>query len=242
MPTAGLPSRASSASTADTYRRQPLSAGTASETSGVCADASHSTRTPRSSATGRTRPPTRSVYSPIRLTRPGAQNVRNGGLATGGDLAAACDRVERDGCEEDQAGGDVLAGVRVADEVDAVADHADDQTAEERAADTPPPAEEAHAADHGCGDRVEQNGSAARREVDRVETRGEDDPAERSHRARDHEHEDADQFHVDAGAARRLRVATHRVDMPAEPRSARDVAAEHDDEEDDQPDERDAAR
>ena len=77
---AGRPSAASSASTAadePSPRGIVARAGEARPTSSdVRCDGAQSRRTPRSSATGKTSPPTRSVNSPMRLTRPGAQNAR----------------------------------------------------------------------------------------------------------------------------------------------------------------------
>src|SRR5438105_15755518 len=170
-----------------------------------------------------------------------ARLVTRSSLTTRGRLAAARHGVERHGGEEDDPGGDELHRVGVADEVDAVRDHPDDQPAEERAADPSAAAEEADAADHRRRDRVEQDRAAAGRRVDRVQPRGEDDPAESGHRARDHEDEDPDELDVDAGPAGGLGVAADRVDVAAKGRPAGDVRAEDDYEEDDQADERNAA-
>src|SRR3954471_12514259 len=79
IPTGGRPSSASSASTARTNLPQSASSlvpANASDVSSVRSAATQSMRTPRSSATGSTSPPATSVYSPIRFTRPGAQNER----------------------------------------------------------------------------------------------------------------------------------------------------------------------
>src|SRR5256885_2533010 len=160
-------------------------------------------------------------------------------LASRRRLPAAQHRVERNGGEEDDAGGDELDCVGVADEVDSVGDHADDQAAEERAADAATAAEEADATDHGRGDRVEQNGAAAGAfETDAVEARGEDDPTHGCHRAGDHEDQDSDQLDVDPSPARGFGVAADGVDVAAEGRPAGHVSAKHDEEDDDQPDER----
>ena len=121
------------------------------------------------------------------------------------------------------AGGDVLDPVGRADQVGAVADHADDQAAEERAADAPAAPEEADAADHGGRDGIEQDRAAADGQIDPVEAGGEDDPAEAGHRPGDDEAENPDQLDVDAGAARSLGVAADRVDVTPEGRPACEV-------------------
>src|ERR687884_845074 len=110
-------------------------------------------------------------------------------LAAGSSLAAARDGVERHRGEEDEPGGDELDGVGGAHEVDPVAHHPDDQPAEERAAHAPAAAEEADAADHRSGDRVEEQRAAAGRQIDRVQARGKYDSTEPGHSARDHEDE-----------------------------------------------------
>src|SRR5512133_1106720 len=164
------------------------------------------------------------------------------GSAAGGGLAVPRDRVERHRGEQDRPGRDVLDPVGRADKVGAVADHPDDQAAEERPADPAAAAEEADAADHSRRDRVEQERAAAEGQVDRVQAGREDDTAQAGTGAGDREAEDADQLHVDAGTAGGLGVATHGVDVPAEGRSAREVREEHDHEHHDQPDQRHAAR
>ena len=64
-------------------RRGPAASSQRSERSEIASAGTTSRRTPRSSATGSTSPPTRSVYSPIRFTRPGAQNrARRSSAAT----------------------------------------------------------------------------------------------------------------------------------------------------------------
>src|SRR5205814_5979304 len=127
----------------------------------------------------------------------------------------------------------------VADEIDAIRDHADDQAAEEGAADPAAAAEEADPADHGRRDRVEQDCAATGAfETDAVEAGGEDDASHCGHRTGDHEDEDPDQLDVDPRAPGSLGVAANRVDVAAESRPAGDVSREHDEEDDDQSDER----
>ena len=77
----------------------------------------------------------------------------------------------------------------------------------------------------------EQQRPAADVEVDGVHVRGEDDPADAGHRARDHEDEDPDPGDVDAGAARGLGVPADRVDVPAEGRPLRKVGQPHEEDE-----------
>src|SRR5919109_4749561 len=65
--------------------------------------------------------------------------------------AAAADRVQADRQDEDDAGGDVLGRLGLADEVEAVLDAADHQCPEKRVVDAAAAAEQARAADDRRG-------------------------------------------------------------------------------------------
>ena len=65
-------------------------------------------------------------------------------------------------------GDDVDDARRYPADVEPVRDRRDHERSEERAPHLAAAAEEAHAADHGGGDRVEQQRAAAEREGDRV--------------------------------------------------------------------------
>ena len=80
------------------------------------------------------------------------------------------------------------------------------------------------------------------RERDRVDLRGEDDAADAGRRARDHEDEDADARDVDARAARRLGIASGRVDVPAERRPLREERQQDEEDDEDHAGERQAER
>ena len=154
------------------------------------------------------------------------------GTSTSGSCQPATgDGVERHGGEEDEAGDHVLDRGAVAEQVDAVRDGRDDERAHERADHPAAAAEQARPADHGSGDRVEEQRATAGRRVHRVEARSEDHPAHPRHQPRDHEDHDADPLDVDAGAARGLGVAADGVDVAAERRALRNPCPE--DEEDD---------
>src|SRR5205823_13876452 len=88
-------------------------------------------------------------------------------LSSRGLEASARDGVERDSREQDDAGRDQLRRSAVADQVDAVRDHRDDQCAQDGTPHITPAAEEARATDHRGGDRVEQKRPSARLEVHR---------------------------------------------------------------------------
>src|SRR5699024_6751639 len=71
-------------------------------------------------------------------------------------LAAAAERIDDDGGEQNERGDDLLRIGVEADEVETVVDRADDQGAEHRGPGRTAPAEQGGAADDGRRDRVEQ--------------------------------------------------------------------------------------
>ena len=97
---------------------------------------------------------------------------------------------------------------------------------------SPRPPKRLQAADHCCGDRVDQQRSPA---GERATSGGggEDDAADRGHAARDHEDDGPDSRDVDACAPGGLGVAAHSVDVAAEGRPFREERPE-DQEPDDQ--------
>ena len=127
------------------------------------------------------------------------------------------DRVEQHGDDDHAADDDLLEERRDAQQVEAVAQHAHDQRADQRAAERAFAAHQAGAADHGGGDRVELVVDAGDR-LRRVEPRGQHDRGNRAHQPRhavDHRLVEADR---DARQARRFFVAADRVDVAAERR------------------------
>ena len=113
-------------------------------------------------------------------------------LAAGARLQPDRDRVERHRSEQHGAGDDVDPAVRDAQRVEAVLQRPDQDGAEQGTAHLAATAEEADPADHRGGDRVQEQIARRERQRDRVDLGGEDDPADRRHRARQREHEDAE--------------------------------------------------
>ena len=82
-------------------------------------------------------------------------------------------------------------------------------------------AEEAHPADDGGGDRVEQERSASDVQVHRLQASGENRPADVGHARRNDEDQDPDTCDVDACPACSLRVPADGVDVAAKGRALR---------------------
>src|SRR5579871_6155412 len=81
--------------------------------------------------------------------------------APAGGEAAAVECVEAHGEDEDRARRHVLGRGGLAEQGQAVLHARDDEGAEDRVVDAPAAAEEARPADHGGGDRLEQEDAAA---------------------------------------------------------------------------------
>ena len=111
------------------------------------------------------------------------------------------------------------------EQVQPVAEHADDERADQRADDAALAAEEVGAADHDRSDGAQLLALRHQR-VRRVEPPRHDEPGDRRHQAGEGVGVDLGAPDVDAGDARRLAVAADGVDRAAERRVAQDVPAD----------------
>src|SRR5664280_2778583 len=117
------------------------------------------------------------AFEMLRRSRSGASFATD--LAPHFLLPPARERVQRHSRHEEDAGNDVVHVGAVADRRKAVVDQIDDQHAEHGALHPAAATEQARAADHRAGDRIEQNRSAAGVDIHRREAGSEDDAAER---------------------------------------------------------------
>src|SRR5581483_3449791 len=133
--------------------------------------------------------------------------------------------VERDGSGEDAALDHVLPLRRRAEQVEAVADHLQEEGPEHGAPDGSLAAEQRRAAEDDGRDRIELD-AAVRVPLCRLHLREEDDAGDARGEAREGERRRADRPDADARQARRLRVAAGRVDVAAEHRPPEQEAAD----------------
>src|SRR5699024_6847194 len=114
-------------------------------------------------------------------------------------VAAAAERIDDDGGEQNERGDDLLRIGVEADEVETVVDRADDEGAEDRGPGRPAPREQAGSAEDGRRDRVEQIlGADQGRSRIRRHT-GLDEPEQGGEHPGGHEHADAHPGDADAG-------------------------------------------
>ena len=128
-----------------------------------------------------------------------------------GKVSLASQGFRGDGKDDDGADDDLLQEGRHVQEIEAVAQHADDQDADQRAADGPGAAGERRAADDHRRDRVELVAETARR-LDRVQAGGEHDAGEARKQRGEDVDGDGDVLHVDAGEAELFDTGTRLRD------------------------------
>lgn len=135
----------------------------------------------------------------------------------------ARDRLDGDGRDEHGAGDDELHRGRQREQVHAVGDRADDQSAQQSRPDRTSATEEAGPGDDRTGDGHEQQVAAAGGLVDGGEPRGRENAAGRSERRTQDEHEHPDVVDLDPRTAGRLGIAADREDVAAYARGLGDI-------------------
>src|SRR6266550_7370727 len=122
--------------------------------------------------------------------------------------------IHQDREQDDQSLHDLLIERRHVQEIEAVVQDADEERPQEGPADAALPAHQGGAAQDDRGDRVElvpEPGGGLRR----IQPRGQDDRGDGREQAAQRVDQDRHPAHVHPGQARRLRVPSDRVDVPA---------------------------